>query len=219
MASITTTTTTAAELAKHKTAQDLWVAVHGNVYDLTSFAADHPGGIDILVECAGTDASEPYDYAGHGDDATEAMLKFRVGPLEGHRGAANARNASSSSKSSAAGNSPKAAALTDRFGLGLLGSQLMLVLMGVVTIVGVVVLLMGRLGLLQAESSRSSSSSSSSPSTRSVFGSVDSFVGGMLAASGFGSVGLGWAYLRFRETLKHEKEVFAYPAVIPRRKR
>ncbi|KAL2142952.1 hypothetical protein VTI28DRAFT_474 [Corynascus sepedonium] len=68
---------TTTQLGEHKTVHDLWIAVHGY--------ADHPGGIEILVECAGTDGSEPYDYAGHGEDATATMERFKVGKLAGYQ--------------------------------------------------------------------------------------------------------------------------------------
>lgn len=34
---------TAAEVAAHKTPQDLYIIVDGDVYDLTKFQDDHPG--------------------------------------------------------------------------------------------------------------------------------------------------------------------------------
>lgn len=33
-----------AELEKHSTRQDCWVAVHSKVWDLTDFIDEHPGG-------------------------------------------------------------------------------------------------------------------------------------------------------------------------------
>jgi L-lactate dehydrogenase (cytochrome) len=32
------------EVSKHSTAEDCWVVVNGKVYDLTTFAPEHPGG-------------------------------------------------------------------------------------------------------------------------------------------------------------------------------
>jgi L-lactate dehydrogenase (cytochrome) len=34
------------EVQKHASDDDLWLVVDGNVYDLTEFAPEHPGGID-----------------------------------------------------------------------------------------------------------------------------------------------------------------------------
>ncbi|KAJ4859021.1 cytochrome b5-like heme/Steroid binding domain-containing protein [Trichoderma breve] len=73
---------TTAQLSKHSSRQDLWVAVNGRVYDLTNFAEDHPGGINVLEECAGTDASEPFEYAGHSTNTVKTMRQFLVGNME-----------------------------------------------------------------------------------------------------------------------------------------
>nr|CAH8865660.1 unnamed protein product [Trichobilharzia regenti] len=56
-----------AELAKHAQLDDMWIALNNQgksvVYDITKFAAYHPGGCDILLEHAGTDASEAFRIA------------------------------------------------------------------------------------------------------------------------------------------------------------
>ncbi|KAM3563901.1 hypothetical protein MY1884_001022 [Beauveria asiatica] len=51
------------------------LAVHGK--------ADHPGGVDVLKDSAGTDATESFDYAGHPKSAFQSMVKFCIGRLEG----------------------------------------------------------------------------------------------------------------------------------------
>ncbi|KAB5575954.1 FMN-dependent dehydrogenase [Coniochaeta sp. 2T2.1] len=48
------------KVAEHKTANDLWTVVDGEVYDLTDFALEHPGGLDILLRYAGRDATAAY---------------------------------------------------------------------------------------------------------------------------------------------------------------
>jgi flavocytochrome c len=45
------------ELSKHNTEEDLWVAVHGVVYDFTDFAHEHPSGFESIFELAGTDGT------------------------------------------------------------------------------------------------------------------------------------------------------------------
>ncbi len=49
------------ELAKHTTEEDLWVAIHGVVYDFTEFAHEHPAGFKSIFDLAGTDGTEAFD--------------------------------------------------------------------------------------------------------------------------------------------------------------
>merc|ERR1712093_503297 len=49
------------EISKHNIPEDLWVVVDDNVYDLTEFAPEHPGGAAIIHRYAGRDASTAYD--------------------------------------------------------------------------------------------------------------------------------------------------------------
>ncbi|WYZ39992.1 hypothetical protein EsH8_IV_000333 [Colletotrichum jinshuiense] len=74
---------TAKEVALHREADDCWMVIHGEVYDVTKYIHDHPGGADILVEAGGVDASEAFDNAGHSEDAYEIMADFRIGKLKG----------------------------------------------------------------------------------------------------------------------------------------
>lgn len=48
------------EIVKHNSADDLWIVVDGTVYDVTAFAPEHPGGINILLQYAGRDATSAY---------------------------------------------------------------------------------------------------------------------------------------------------------------
>jgi len=49
------------EVAKHSTEQDCWVAVNGDVLDVTAFLPDHPGGVLAIVTFAGKDATEEFN--------------------------------------------------------------------------------------------------------------------------------------------------------------
>ncbi|KAI4277069.1 MAG: hypothetical protein LQ337_002051 [Flavoplaca oasis] len=49
------------QIAEHNTAKDLWIVVDGQVWDMTEFAPEHPGGIGIILQYAGRDASQPYN--------------------------------------------------------------------------------------------------------------------------------------------------------------
>ena len=54
-------TVTRAELARHASAADCWVALYGEVYDLTDFAEDHPAGAEAITRFAGTDGTRGFD--------------------------------------------------------------------------------------------------------------------------------------------------------------
>ncbi|KAI1335034.1 cytochrome B5 [Xylariaceae sp. FL0016] len=73
----------AKEVATHHSTEDAWMVIHGQVYDVTKYLNDHPGGADILIETAGTDASEAFDNASHSEDAFEIMAEYKVGKLKG----------------------------------------------------------------------------------------------------------------------------------------
>ncbi|KAF4544535.1 Mitochondrial cytochrome b2 protein [Lasiodiplodia theobromae] len=49
------------EVSKHNTPESCWVVLYGHVYDVTSFLNEHPGGAKIILQLAGTDATEEYD--------------------------------------------------------------------------------------------------------------------------------------------------------------
>ncbi|KAL2138794.1 hypothetical protein VTI28DRAFT_6225 [Corynascus sepedonium] len=51
----------AEEVAKHTTPDSCWVVLHGNVYDVTEFLPEHPGGSRIILQLAGRDATAEYD--------------------------------------------------------------------------------------------------------------------------------------------------------------
>jgi L-lactate dehydrogenase (cytochrome) len=49
------------EFIKHNSADDCWITVNGNVYDLTDFISMHPGGTTPLIQNAGHDATVLYN--------------------------------------------------------------------------------------------------------------------------------------------------------------
>ena len=54
-------TVTAAELVDHNIAEDCWLMIHDNVYDLTDYALEHPGGEEFITDFCGMDATRDYD--------------------------------------------------------------------------------------------------------------------------------------------------------------
>jgi isopentenyl diphosphate isomerase/L-lactate dehydrogenase-like FMN-dependent dehydrogenase/cytochrome b involved in lipid metabolism/hemoglobin-like flavoprotein/DMSO/TMAO reductase YedYZ molybdopterin-dependent catalytic subunit len=52
---------TLAQVAAHDKVEDCWTVVHGEVYDITGFMEDHPGGKALLMMYAGKVADEGFD--------------------------------------------------------------------------------------------------------------------------------------------------------------
>jgi hypothetical protein len=71
------------EIARHRTRESLWVVLGGYVYDLTAFAALHPGGLERLLEVAGRDASDAFAAAPHSAATQVFKLNFRIGRAAG----------------------------------------------------------------------------------------------------------------------------------------
>ncbi len=65
------------ELAKHNTEDDCWVAIFGKVYDLTSFAEEHPAGAESIYILGGQDGTEAFQSvhnAGMMEDFEEVLI-------------------------------------------------------------------------------------------------------------------------------------------------
>lgn len=73
----------AEEVAEHNTASDLWIVYNGRVYDVSPYIDEHPGGEEVVVDVAGTDATEAFEDIGHSDDAHEILKGLLVGKVEG----------------------------------------------------------------------------------------------------------------------------------------
>ncbi|KAJ5937486.1 cytochrome b5 reductase [Penicillium verhagenii] len=56
---------------------------HNDVFNITEYLENHPGGADILIEVAGSDATAAYEDAGHSNDAAEIMQSYMIGTLKG----------------------------------------------------------------------------------------------------------------------------------------
>ncbi|KAF9446519.1 hypothetical protein P691DRAFT_803851 [Macrolepiota fuliginosa MF-IS2] len=71
------------EVAKHNSRDSCWIIVHGNVYDVTEFLDDHPGGSKIILKYAGKDATQEYDPIHPPDAITNNLPPERhLGPVD-----------------------------------------------------------------------------------------------------------------------------------------
>ncbi|CAK9044296.1 unnamed protein product [Durusdinium trenchii] len=73
------------EVQKHNKADDAWIIVDGDVYDVTKFAGVHPGGTQILLEYAGKDATEDF-YALHRLEVLDKYQRLKKGRLADAKG-------------------------------------------------------------------------------------------------------------------------------------
>lgn len=69
------------EVAKHNKQDDAWIIVDGNVYDVTKFAKLHPGGTGLLLEYAGTDATEDF-FGQHRYEVLDKYARLKKGRLQ-----------------------------------------------------------------------------------------------------------------------------------------
>ena len=60
---------TRAEVAKHTTADEPYMIIHNRVYNLKPLIGSHPGGDDILLNKAGTDATKDFEVFEHSEKA------------------------------------------------------------------------------------------------------------------------------------------------------
>ncbi|CAO3686537.1 hypothetical protein G6F70_003853 [Rhizopus microsporus] len=65
------------EVEKHNTKDDIWVIIHGKVYDLTNFLPEHPGGQKVILKYAGKDATDAFDPI-HPPDIIQRFLSPEV---------------------------------------------------------------------------------------------------------------------------------------------
>jgi L-lactate dehydrogenase (cytochrome) len=62
------------KVGQHDKDNDCWVVIHGKVYDLTKFLADHPGGSKVISKWAGTDATKAFSMV-HSPDVVDMLPK------------------------------------------------------------------------------------------------------------------------------------------------
>ena len=70
------------QVAAHATPDSCWAAIGGNVYDLTTWIARHPGGKRPIEGMCGTDATARFESKHGGSGAAKAALALlKIGEL------------------------------------------------------------------------------------------------------------------------------------------
>jgi len=70
------------QLVDHSTKDNLWVLVHGKVYNVSKFLDEHPGGDEVILAEAKQDATEAFEDVGHSDEARALLPGMFVGDFE-----------------------------------------------------------------------------------------------------------------------------------------
>ncbi|KAF7649548.1 hypothetical protein LDENG_00139580 [Lucifuga dentata] len=70
-----------AEIEQQNSFKSTWIVIHNQVYDVTKFLEEHPGGEEVLREQAGGDATESFEDVGHSTDAREMAGGMVIGEL------------------------------------------------------------------------------------------------------------------------------------------
>lgn len=73
------------QVSQHSSPNNCWIIIQKNVYNVTSFINQHPGGSDRIIPYCGNDASEAFATQGgegsHSQDAKNTLAQFLIGKL------------------------------------------------------------------------------------------------------------------------------------------
>ncbi|XP_075987646.1 cytochrome b5-like [Anticarsia gemmatalis] len=69
------------ELEVHNHRNNAVIIIDNVVYDVSEFLDDHPGGVEVLLDNAGKDASQCFHEVGHSEIALEWRQKFVIGEV------------------------------------------------------------------------------------------------------------------------------------------
>lgn len=69
------------EVKEHNSQDSAWIVIKGDVYDVTPWLDDHPGGSKILIKNAGKDATDKFMNF-HPDNVLKDIApKYKIGTL------------------------------------------------------------------------------------------------------------------------------------------
>ena len=78
----TTGSYTMAQVATHNSATSCWTTINGNVYDVTTWINQHPGGKQAILSLCGVDGTAAFNGQHGGQSRPESELAaFKIGTL------------------------------------------------------------------------------------------------------------------------------------------
>ena len=57
------------EIGLHRSEENCWIILENKVYDVTDYLAEHPGGVNKIMEWAGKDATKAFNDVRHSQSA------------------------------------------------------------------------------------------------------------------------------------------------------
>jgi cytochrome b involved in lipid metabolism len=76
---------TLAQVAEHDLKTDCWMAIQGNVYDVSTYVPQHPAPRSVITAWCGTEATEGMRTKGYGPDHSPAgwtlLEQYLIGEL------------------------------------------------------------------------------------------------------------------------------------------
>lgn len=69
------------DVAQHALPTDCWTIINNEVYDLTPFVANHPGGIEKISQICGIDGTSLFEGQHGGGPQVELLQQFKIGQL------------------------------------------------------------------------------------------------------------------------------------------
>ncbi|OQV03080.1 Cytochrome b5-like Heme/Steroid binding domain-containing protein [Cladophialophora immunda] len=71
-----------AQVSQHARKGDLYMIYGDQVYDVTRFVEEHPGGEEVILDCSGKDGTAAFDEVGHSKDAHAQLRELLIGSLD-----------------------------------------------------------------------------------------------------------------------------------------
>jgi cytochrome b involved in lipid metabolism len=70
------------DLLRKKYSPKKVIVIDNNIYDVTEFREEHPGGEEILDEYMYKDVTNEFKNIGHSNYALKLLAKYLIGPLD-----------------------------------------------------------------------------------------------------------------------------------------
>lgn len=76
---------TQAQIATHNTSSNCWLIINNNVYDVSTYLVQHPGGVSVVTPYCGKEATQAFNTQGgrgsHSNTAKNLLTQFQIGTL------------------------------------------------------------------------------------------------------------------------------------------